>query len=65
MVSPAACTAQMASCLHLTARTHLHQQLVSRDPLHRLDHQVGQSLLLLVLPHALLQNTGGGQGWPH
>lgn len=43
--------------------THLHQQLVSRDPLHRLDHQVGQGLLLLVLPHALLQNTHEGQGW--
>jgi len=33
---------------------HLHQQLVSGDPLHRLDHQVAQSLFLLVLTHVVL-----------
>lgn len=34
----------------------LNQQLVSRDPLDRFDHQVSQRLFLLVLTHALLSN---------
>lgn len=52
MVSPAPRTARTPS---RRRSSYLHQQLVPRDPLHGLDHQVGQSLLLLVLPHALLQ----------
>lgn len=36
-------------------QTYLHQKLVPWDPLHRLDHEVRQSLLFLVLTHALLK----------
>lgn len=47
---------------------HLDQQLVSRDPLDRFDHQISQSLLLLVLTHALLLYEDGkeylrGEKW--
>lgn len=42
---------------------HLDKQLIARDPLHGLDHQVRQRLLLLVLSHALLQNRGKGGGF--
>lgn len=37
------------------ARAYLHQKLIAWDSLHRLDHEVGQRLLFLVLTHALLK----------
>lgn len=41
---------------------HLHQKLIAWDPLHGLDHEVGQCLLLLVLTHALLKPKTGWMG---
>lgn len=38
------------------AHAHLHQKFIAWDPLHGLDHEVGQCLLLLVLTHALLKS---------
>lgn len=61
MVSPAP---RMARTPSRRRSSYLHQQLVPRDPLHGLDHQVRQSLLLLVLPHALLKNIGGDKDGP-
>lgn len=46
---------------------HLNQQLVSRDPLDRFNHQIAQRLLLLVLTHALLlewrREEDRGRAW--
>lgn len=36
------------------AMIHLNQKLIARNPLHRFDHQIAQSLFLLVFAHVLL-----------